>query len=242
MSLSFKNGLAAVADFLNLNSILTLLDLSNLPEFAAVGLTALMGLGAGVLQVVLAMILVDLIGGILHWWEDTYADPEWPIIGPAVAKPNLEHHVRPRAFTKDTFWKRNRVIIPIVVALAVPIFLVFGFNIFTLSLLIAGMFAGEVHVWAHRTPKENGPVINALQRYGLVQNFRHHLNHHSGEKDSHYCVVTPWVNPVLERMDFWSRLTGFLDKKMGFKPREEGIADLHAQAAETKAGVSKIAA
>jgi len=227
MSSSYSGGMTAFTEFFNLTSILTLLDLSQLPEFAAVALTLAGGLGTGVLQIVLAMIVVDLIGGTIHWWEDTYAQEDWPLIGPLVAKPNLEHHMRPRAFTKTSFWQRNRMIWPVVGVIAVVIIAVFGLNIFTLAMLMTGLLAGEVHVWAHRTPKENGRFINALQKYGVVQNFRHHLNHHSGTKESHYCVVTPWVNPVLERLNVWEGLTAGVERFTGIKPREETITDLH---------------
>ena len=42
--------------------------------------------------------IADLTCGLVHWWEDTYGQEHWPLIGPAVIAPNRLHHLAPRAF------------------------------------------------------------------------------------------------------------------------------------------------
>jgi ubiquitin-conjugating enzyme E2 variant len=68
---------------------------------------------------------------------------------------------------------------------------------------------------------ENGPVIAALQRIRLLQSPRHHQQHHLGRKDSHYCVLTDALNPVLDRTRFWKGLERVLEVVFGLKKRDD---------------------
>jgi hypothetical protein len=88
MSTSQNTGLLFLSDFFSLESILTMFDLSTLPEFAAVALTVLAGLGAGVLSMLAVMILMDLVGGHLDWWDDHYSLKNW--LSPPETAANLE--------------------------------------------------------------------------------------------------------------------------------------------------------
>ena len=60
------------------------------------------------IQILLGVLLADLISGIVHWFEDTYGDPNWPIIGLTVMLPNILHHEDPLKFTKAPLFKRTR--------------------------------------------------------------------------------------------------------------------------------------
>lgn len=66
-----------VREVFRLDSILTVFDLSVLPEFAAVILTVIAGLGAGVLFMLTAMILRDLLGSRLDWLDEKYSLENW---------------------------------------------------------------------------------------------------------------------------------------------------------------------
>ena len=66
-----------VREVFRLDSILTVFDLSVLPEFAAVILTVIAGLGAGALFMLTAMILRDLLGGRLDWLDEKYSLGNW---------------------------------------------------------------------------------------------------------------------------------------------------------------------
>ena len=84
MSATNIGGLAVMTEYFRLESILTMFALSALPEFAAVGLTVVSGLGAGVLSMLAVMIFVDFVGGQLDWWEDSYSLENW-LKGPVTA-------------------------------------------------------------------------------------------------------------------------------------------------------------
>jgi hypothetical protein len=58
------------------------------------------------------------------------------------------------------------------------------------------------------------------QRVGLLQSPQHHRAHHSGTKDSHYCVMTGLLNPLLERCRFWRALEWLL-ARFGLEKRDD---------------------
>ena len=76
-----------------------------------------------------------------------------------------------------------------------------------LALVVAiGVNANEMHKWAHRTRRENGRIISFLQDVGLIQSRRHHAGHHRAGKNTHYCVVTNYLNPALDAAGLWTFL------------------------------------
>jgi len=79
-------------------------------------------------------------------------------------------------------------------------------NWMVLLFVLIGINANEIHKWAHRSRSENGKLISALQQTGLLQSAAHHGVHHRDPKKSHYCVITNYLNPVLERIQLWSAL------------------------------------
>jgi plasmanylethanolamine desaturase len=83
--------------------------------------------------------------------------------------------------------------------------------------------ANQVHKWAHRAPHENGLFITWLQRAKLIQTQRHHARHHSGKKDSHYCSITNFLNPILEELEFWQKLERFNARVFGLKRKPESL-------------------
>ncbi|MFN9421301.1 MAG: fatty acid desaturase CarF family protein [Pirellula sp.] len=40
----------------------------------------------------------------------------------------------------------------------------------------------------------------------MLQSPKHHAQHHIEPFESKYCVMTDWLNPILDRLDFWRRL------------------------------------
>lgn len=64
-------------------------------------------------QVFLLWIAADFITGVIHWWEDTYGNPNWPIVGKYVVEPNLVHHKHPAKLLEGSYWNRiNTSFIP----------------------------------------------------------------------------------------------------------------------------------
>ena len=150
--------------------------------------------------ILVCYLAADLLAGFWHWWEDRYADTRWPVIGDWIAKPNQLHHEQPLAFLDQGYWSRNwTTLIPAGIAF-----------LLTVPDPICGVFAfvsqaNEIHAWAHSKGKV-ASWIEALQSIGLLQSPKHHAQHHIEPFESRYCVMTDWLNPILDRIDFWRRL------------------------------------
>jgi hypothetical protein len=142
----------------------------------------------------------DLLAGFWHWWEDRYADVKWPFIGELIAKPNQLHHDQPLAFLDQSYWSRNSTtIIPAAIAFA----LTFPHPICGVFLFVSQ--ANEIHAWAHSKGKL--PIwIETLQMTGFFQSPKHHAQHHIDPYEYKYCVMTDWVNPVIDRLGLWRAL------------------------------------
>jgi ubiquitin-conjugating enzyme E2 variant len=162
--------------------------------------------------------LADFISGLFHWFEDRYGNPEWPVLGHTIRE-NQQHHHTPRSFLKGNLWTRNREVWAIGTAFLLGFWALGWLNLFSVSAVLFGMFANEIHAAAHRSPKENGRLITLLQKTGLLQSHKHHANHHRKGKDSHYCVMTNHLNPMLERVQFFQTLERIVKRLTGIVPR-----------------------
>jgi len=180
------------------------------------------------MSVTIILFFADFVSGVVHWFEDRYGNPKWPILGHTI-RANQEHHFKPRAFLTGSFFSRNKEVF------AIGTLFLFGFwaagwlNLFTVSAVSFGVFANEFHRAAHRSSKENGPVIAFVQKTGLAQSFTHHANHHRKGKDSHYCVITNYINPILERINFFPALEKIIQFITGRLPRFDGSVNARFQ-------------
>jgi hypothetical protein len=168
-----------------------------------------------------ALLLADFLSGLVHWLEDSYGDPEMPIIGKYVIAPNVLHHFEPRAFTQSPLGRRNRSLWVLVALIMVGIWLAGALTPFWVWVGFFGAISNEVHVWAHRTPRENGPLITALQRWHVVQGPRHHAVHHTDPKRETFCVITELVNPVLDGTKFFRKVESAIQLLTGVSPRPD---------------------
>ncbi len=182
------------------------------------------------LQVLSGLLLADFISGVVHWLEDRYGDPDWPLIGRTIRE-NQQHHFTPRSFLKGTLWTRNREVLAIGLGFLALFWAFDALSAFTVSAVIFGVCANEIHASAHRSPQENGRVITALQRTGLIQSHRHHAQHHRKGKDTHYCVVTNYLNPVLEKVRLFQSLETVIAWASGVRPRHDPSVNPRYQAA-----------
>lgn len=176
--------------------------------------------GAFLLKVLGGLWFADFISGVIHWLEDRYGNPKWPIIGHTIRE-NQQHHFTPRSFLKGTLWTRNREVLAIGAVFLLGFWAFDVLNAFTVSAVIFGVMSNEVHASAHRSPQENGRIITALQKTGLLQSHRHHAAHHRKGKDTHFCVLTNHVNPVLERIRFFQTLEAIVTRLTGVRPRPD---------------------
>ena len=183
-------------------------------------------------QVVAIWLVTDFLSGFFHWLEDAYGNPFWPLFGRHVTKPNILHHYIPRAFVTNSWFLSSRLLL-LICALIVTTTLALGvFNWMVALAVVLGVNANQVHKWSHRTREENGRFVTLLQRVKLVQSPSHHHRHHSHGKDSHYCVLTDFLNPILDRTRFWRGLEWCIERIVGVRRRNDEAMALEVLARE----------
>jgi ubiquitin-conjugating enzyme E2 variant len=151
--------------------------------------------------IVLSWLTADFIAGVFHWFEDRYWDADTPYVGALIGGPNKEHHNNPQGLLAGSYWHRNyTTIIPSITA-CVTCFFVPAWRDAWLAFAFLSQ-ANEVHAWAHSKGKVN-KLIEALQETGMVQSARHHGEHHRSPFEIRYCVMSNWLNPILDVIHFW---------------------------------------
>lgn len=162
-----------------------------------------------------AWIAADLVTGLVHWWEDRYGNPAWPIIGPFVVEPNIRHHTDQRAFLAGGYWHRNwTTILP--AAVAGVACLAAGSPWGALVAAFSSQ-ANEIHGWSHQRCSR---PIRGLQLLGIICSQEGHARHHRSPFATDFCVMTDITNPVLGAIDFWRGPESLLGV-FGIHPRTE---------------------
>jgi len=173
------------------------------------------------LQIVVIAALADFVAGLVHWAEDAYFTEDTPVIGPLFIRPNIVHHHLPRYFTRLSWWQSS---CDLFLASAVLLLGAWVCGLLCWQLVwfaVLSTNANEIHKWSHRTRTENGWLIAKLQDWRLLQTPRHHALHHTDPKNTYYCPITNLVNPLLERVDFWTRLESLIEKLTGATHRPD---------------------
>ena len=150
-----------------------------------------------------AILIADFVSGLGHWLEDRYGKDDGSWLGENIAKPNLEHHKTPRSFLKRSYWHRNNVMI--IACIFIGILLAINglhpfTNVFTMLLL---SHINEVHAYAHRPISQTPKWVKYLQKVGLMQSKKHHNLHHASPYEVRYCILTNWLNPFLDKIQFF---------------------------------------
>jgi ubiquitin-conjugating enzyme E2 variant len=158
------------------------------------------------LEILITVLVADFASGIFHWLEDAYGRENWPVTGRLITKPNILHHHDPRYFTRHSWFHSSWLLLLIAVLIVLMAWLCGTLTWHVWLFAALGANANQIHKWAHRSPAENGFVIALLQRIWLVQTPRHHACHHANPRSSHYCVITNFLNPILDRIHFWQSL------------------------------------
>jgi ubiquitin-conjugating enzyme E2 variant len=154
------------------------------------------------LELAIGLFAADFVSGLVHWAEDTFGTESTPVVGRWIVVPNVLHHRDPAAFVGKSWLASNwdlaaasLVLLGIATACGW-----FGPGIVIFALASAN--ANQLHKWAH-APAQAPRLVRALWRTRLLQSPRDHARHHVGEKNEAYCVVTPFLNPLLDRLRFW---------------------------------------
>ena len=189
------------------------------------------------IELVATILLVDFGSGLIHWTEDTFWTEETPLIGNRIIKPNVLHHKNGYAFVKNSWFHSSRDLLYAGVVL-LAIGWVTGFLSWHVYLSVFLMVnANQIHKWSHINRARIPVSIGILQKLRILQTPQHHANHHKGEKNTHYCVITNFTNPILDKLRFWRWLESLLVPP--FKaPRRVDIQTI-SQARELHWSVSK---
>jgi plasmanylethanolamine desaturase len=158
------------------------------------------------LEILITVLVADFASGIFHWLEDAYGRESWPVTGRLITKPNILHHRDARHFTRHG-WFHSSWLLILIAGLIVLVAWLSGTLTWHVWLFASlGANANQIHKWAHRSPAENGRIISFLQWLRVVQTQRHHAHHHMNPKNSRYCVLTNFLNPVLDSIRLWDRM------------------------------------
>lgn len=178
------------------------------------------------------VLLVDFLSGLFHWLEDAYGQEHWPVTGKLITQANILHHHEPSYFTRHGWFHSARVLLVMGALVLLGAALLGALTWQVLFVVAIGVNANEVHKWAHRSRSENGPFISYLQDIGLLQSRRHHARHHRDGKNTHYCVLTNHLNPILEAVRLWPVLEWVIFALLGVKRRPDtSVAPTHRQRA-----------
>jgi hypothetical protein len=181
------------------------------------------------LAIPLSLVLGDLVSGLVHWTADTYFSEETPIIGQSLVKPFRLHHLYPRDIcTHDLVTTVGNVCIIAVPVLAVCISLLWfyedsswlAFLILCIALMsLATVLTNQFHKWAHQESPSR--FVRFLQRTRLVLGPAHHQIHHTKPFNMHYCITNGWLNPLLNKIQFFRGLESML-RRLGIEVATAG--------------------
>lgn len=162
-----------------------------------------------VCQFVLCLLVADLVSGLVHWWEDTYGLPTWPVVGQLVIEPNIDHHLQPSAMaTMWSLWQSNWQSVAAAAAVLAALGWAGWLTWQVAAVIVLAGGANEVHAWAHGARR--GWPVRLLQEMCLVQTPAHHAGHHRPPYDRRFCTLTNWVNPLVDRLAVWRTLEWLL--------------------------------
>lgn len=156
-----------------------------------------------IIEFLAILVLVDFVSGTVHWAEDTFWSRSTPILGRWIVQPNVLHHRKGTAFVTKGWLASSwdLLLLGILVLLAARALDSLTWHVWLFTLL--GINANQIHKWNHM-PRHRVPVVvRMLQFVGVLQSLAHHAHHHRGAKNTHYCVITPFLNPLLDRLGFW---------------------------------------
>ena len=173
------------------------------------------------LRLVATWFVVDWISGFVHWLEDSYGHPFARFTGRRVTIPNLIHHARPRAFTQNSWYTSSQLLLFTCLAVVAIAWVIGRLSPMVVFGAFLGANANQVHKWSHRSPRENGPLVAVLQRLRVIQSPSHHQQHHMDMKHSHYCVLTDFLNPILDGTGFWRGLEFAIANIFGLRKRND---------------------
>jgi plasmanylethanolamine desaturase len=147
----------------------------------------------------------DILSGLVHWFCDTYFQPETRLIGPLLIAPFREHHLDPTALGRHGALERNGnncfAALPLLAFGALgPWDLARSGDALGIGFLAAAAttlcVTNQIHAWAHTSSAPR--VVRWFQRCGILLGPERHARHHNGSHKHAYAVVSGWSNRGLD--------------------------------------------
>jgi plasmanylethanolamine desaturase len=166
-------------------------------------------------RAMISILAADFFTGFIHWLEDTFWKEETPFIGKWLIQPNELHHRKPSAFLSKNWWQSSYDAILVGIGILLIAFVLHRLNWELWLFVLVSINATQIHKFSHQPQTRIPAVVRFLQKIRLIQNSRHHVKHHMGTNNSHYCLITPLLNPVLDKTCFWKFMEFILEPILG---------------------------
>ena len=174
------------------------------------------------LQIIIGFVLADILTGGFHWFEDSYLNycTELPILSD-VAKDNELHHYFPRSIIAYSYFDHIKYTLPVTFLVTLFMILinkaVLKYPFFLISFGFFSIFSNIFHRFTHMRECENHPIINFLQKYGVLCSHKQHSLHHTIPSGK-YCVISEYNNYILDTLYFWKFLEYIIFLIFNMKP------------------------
>lgn len=190
-------------------------------------------------QVLLGVLAADFMVGLFHWLEDTYIpyDHDMPEYLKQIALDNEMHHYFPRGITAFSYWEHMEVTLPLTLVLILAVYVVAPDHVkgnipFYLTLGIISAASNIIHRYTHERDHERHPFITSMYNMGILCSREQHQIHHQ-VGNVKYCLITPYLNHVLDTINFWRSLEDIISGVTGIKPVPKmpynAYAEIHTQ-------------
>jgi len=185
-----------------------------------------------VVATLLGITTADFASGLVHWAADTWFKIDTPLVGKSLIRPFREHHIDPRAMLNHDFVETNADTF----SLSIPftVYSVYNFyfalkgqenylwDTWLLALVVFVGFTNEFHKQSHN--HKNVPaLVQFLQRHHVILPPDHHRIHHVRPHANYYCITTGWLDPLLEKLNFWKNLERCVTALTGAIPRDDDM-------------------
>jgi len=161
----------------------------------------------------------------VHWGADTWFSETMPVLGRRFLRPFRVHHVNPDDFLRRDFIDCNGDVamlnIPfLTVALMLPGSTIgWATSLALLTFAIVSLPTNQVHQWAHMPSPP--PLVQWLQRQGVILSTEAHGSHHCAPYVANYCIATGWCNRWLTAIDFFPVCERLITRVAGLQPRAD---------------------